>query len=63
VANEACVNGRVKINGKVSKPGTIVKVGDIVEIQFGEKAIKAEVLNLSQHVKKEEAQELYIIID
>ena len=30
-----------------------------LEIQFGSKAVKVEVLNVQETVKKEEAQELY----
>lgn len=63
VANEACEQGRVKINDKVAKPGTEVKVGDIITIQFGDKSVKAEVLNISEHVPKGDATGLYRIIE
>ena len=63
VANEACSQGRVKINGRVAKPGAEVKIGDILEIQFGEKILKAQVLSTSEHVSKEQASELYKIIE
>ena len=59
VANEACDAGRVTINGRPAKASYDVKVGDILEIQFGSKAVKVEVLNVQETVKKEEAQELY----
>ena len=36
-----------------------VKEGDIIEIQFGTKAVRVEVLNVQETVKKEEAKELY----
>ena len=59
VANEACDAGRVLINGIVAKASTKVKVGDIIEIQFGTKVVKAEVLDIQDTTKKEEATELF----
>ena len=57
VANEACDAGRVLINGAVAS--TKVKKGDIIEIQFGTKTVKAEVLDLRDTTKKEEAADLF----
>lgn len=59
VANEACDVGRVMINERPAKASAQVKAGDVLEIQFGSKAVKVEVLNVQETVKKEEAQELY----
>ena len=59
VANEACDAGRVLINDRPAKASAQVKAGDILEIQFGSKAVKVEVLNVQETVKKEEAQDLY----
>lgn len=59
VANEACDAGRVLVNGNVAKASVKVKVGDIIEIQFGTKAVKAEVLAIADTSKKEEAKELF----
>ncbi|MDY4668868.1 MAG: RNA-binding S4 domain-containing protein [Oliverpabstia sp.] len=59
VANEACDAGRVLINERPAKASAQVKVGDVLEIQFGSKAVKVEVLNVQETVRKEEAQELY----
>ena len=58
VANEACDAGRVLINDRPAKASAQVKAGDVLEIQFGSKAVKVEVLNVQETVKKEEAQEL-----
>lgn len=63
VANEACDLGRVKINDKVSKAFTEVKVGDIIEIKFGENWVKFEVLNLTQSIKKEDAENMVKLIE
>lgn len=59
VANEACEAGRVFINDKVAKSGTKVVVGDIVEIRFGNNTTKFEVLDIKEHVRKEEVSNLY----
>lgn len=59
VANEACDAGRVLINDKPAKASANVKEGDIIEIQFGTKAVRVEVLDVQETVKKDEAKELY----
>lgn len=62
VAKEACESGRVSINDKVAKPGTEIKEGDVIEIRFASKSLKARILNVSEHVRKEDAQRMYEII-
>ena len=59
VANEACDAGRVLINDKPAKESANVKAGDILTIQFGNKDVKVEVLDVQETVKKEEAKELF----
>ena len=59
VANEACDAGRVLVNDKVAKASVNVKAGDVIEIQFGSKAVKVEVLDVQETVRKEDAKELY----
>jgi ribosomal 50S subunit-recycling heat shock protein len=59
VANEACDAGRVLVNGKVAKASLNVKVGDIIEIQFGNREVKAEILNVAETVRKDEAKDLF----
>ena len=56
VANEACDAGRVLVNDKPAKASLNVKTGDIIEIQFGAKAVRAEVLDVQETVKKDEAK-------
>lgn len=62
VANEACDTGRIAVNGKVAKASYDVKAGDVIEIRFGEKLIKAEVISIAEHVRKDDAEGLYKII-
>ena len=59
VANEACDAGRVVVNDKPAKASLNVKEGDIIEIHFGTSSVKAEVLDVAETVKKDEAKELY----
>ncbi len=59
VANEACDAGRVMINEKVARASANVKQGDVITIQFGNKEVKAEVLDVQETVKKDEAKELF----
>ena len=62
VAKEACEGGRVSINDRIAKPGTDVKEGDIIEIKYASKSLKAKIINIAEHVKKENAQGMYEII-
>lgn len=59
VANEACDAGRVLINDKPAKASANVKAGDILTIQFGNKDVKVEVLDVQETVKKDEAKDLF----
>lgn len=62
VANKACEAGRVLINGNVAKSGTKISVGDIVEIKFGDNTSKIKVLDIKEHLKKDEASSMYEIL-
>ncbi len=59
VAKEACGKGRIKINEKEAKPGAEVSIGDIVSIQMGNRVMKFKIKDIKEHVKKEEATDLY----
>ena len=59
VANEACDAGRVLINDKPAKASANVKEGDVLTIQFGNKDVKVEILDVQETVKKDEAKELF----
>ena len=59
VAKEACDAGRVMINDKPAKASANVKQGDIITIQFGNKEVKVEVLDVQETVKKEAAKDLF----
>ena len=59
VANDACDNEHVVVNGRQAKASYQVKVGDVIEISFGQRTLKVEVLNIAEHVLKNDASALY----
>ncbi len=59
VANEACDNDRVTVNGRPAKASYEVKVGDQIEIRFGQKALRIEVLQVTESVRKDDAVGMY----
>lgn len=59
IANEACDNDRITVNGKPAKASYQVKVGDVIEITFGQRTLKVEVMEISEHVLKNDAAGLY----
>lgn len=62
LAKEVTSDGRIQINGRVAKPGSVVAVGDILLIQFGQKHVTYEVLELQEHAKKEDVERMYKIV-
>ena len=63
VANEACDAGRVLVNGKIARASYEVKVGDRLEITLGERVLRAEVISVSEYATKEQASDLYRMIE
>ena len=63
VAKEVCESGRIKINDKVAKPSTKINEGDIIEITFANRMLNAEIINIAEHVRKEDAKEMYTILE
>ncbi len=62
VAQEACDSGKVIVNGREAKPSHRVKVGDVVEIIYRTGSLKFRILQVREHVKKDDAQAMYEII-
>ena len=59
IAIEACDNDRITVNGKPAKASYQVKIGDVIEITFGQRTLKVEVMEISEHVLKNDAAGLY----
>ena len=62
IANEACDAGRITVNGKIVKASYDVKVGDAIEIKMCEKIITVRVLDVKEHVMKNDASLLYEVL-
>ena len=43
----------------IKKEGDALKVGDVIEIAFGQRTMKVEVLDVAEHVLKNDASGLY----
>ncbi len=63
VAKEACDKGIISINGKVAKSSSEVNLGDVLTLKFGEKITKVKVIEIKEHVLKNEAKEMYEVIE
>ncbi|CAM3397344.1 RNA-binding S4 domain-containing protein [Nosocomiicoccus ampullae] len=56
-------DGRIEVNGRVAKAGTNVEVGDELKIRFGKRIVTYKVLDLKEHAKKEEAEQMIELIN
>lgn len=63
VAKEIADKKRIKINGTTAKSSSKVSEGDELAIKFGNKTLVVQVENLKDTTKKEEAKELYSVIE
>ena len=63
IANEACDAGRISVNGKIVKASYDVKQGDVMEIKMGERVLKVKVLDIAEHVLKNDASSLYEVLE
>ncbi|MCL2213176.1 MAG: RNA-binding S4 domain-containing protein [Oscillospiraceae bacterium] len=63
VANEACDAGRVVVNGNKAKASYEVKEGDMIKITFGQKEVCVRVKTIKEHARKEEACEMYEVVE
>ena len=63
VAKDVCDGGKVKINGKVATAGAEIKIGDILEIGFGERKVRAEILEVKENVRAEDAKNMYRLLE
>lgn len=63
VAKDACEQGRVEVNGKIAKPGLELKTGDVIQITFGNNILKVRVVSMPETVRKDDAQDMYEVID
>ncbi|MBO4212848.1 MAG: RNA-binding S4 domain-containing protein [Clostridia bacterium] len=63
VSNNACDTDHVSVNGREAKASYNVKIGDVIEIRFGERLLKIRVKDVKEHVQKNNAADLYEVIE
>ncbi|MBE3552145.1 MAG: RNA-binding S4 domain-containing protein [Kyrpidia tusciae] len=63
VAKELCDQGRVQINGRPGKAGSEVNVGDVLTIAYGGRTMKVRVVDLREHVPKDESSALFTVLE
>ncbi len=63
VAKEVSDAGNIDVNGRKAKSSTKLAVGDILDIRHGEKTLRVKVLSLETSVKKNDAPNMYEIIN
>lgn len=63
VANDACDADHVTVNGRPAKASYNVKENDVIEVTFGQRTLRFRVKDVREHVKKDDASEMYEIIE
>lgn len=63
VANDACTDSHVLVNGRIVKPAYDLKIGDTIEVHFGERIFRCKVVQMPEHIGKNEAATLYEVLD
>ena len=62
IANSACDAGKVLVNGKAARASYDVKIGDIIELELGKNSLRVKVLNTNEYSKKEDASNMYSVL-
>ena len=63
IGKQLALNERLFINDRIAKPSSEIKIGDIVRILFGHREIKIRVLQVRESASKQEAFEMYEVIE
>ena len=62
-SKELAINGRLMINDRVAKAASEVKIGDVITIVFGHRTLKVRVMDIKEHIRKDESYSLYEVIE
>ena len=62
LSKEMAESQRVYVNGKVVKPSYKLSIGDEIKVVFGRREIVVSVLQLKEHVLKEDSHLMYELI-
>jgi ribosomal 50S subunit-recycling heat shock protein len=63
VAKELADQGRVVVNGRPAKASTEIRLEDVLQIRLGQKLMTIKVTDLKETTKKEEATDLYELLN
>lgn len=63
ISKELADNDRVLVNGKPAKPSKDIQVGDLITVLYGQRYLTVKVLTLANQTKKNEASDLYEVVD
>jgi len=63
IAKEVADNQRIEVNGRVAKSSTKLEIDDIITIMFGNKVLTIKVLALLDSTKKEDASNMFEILE
>ena len=63
VAKQLALNERLYINDRIAKPSSEVEAGDVIRIVFGHREITIRVLDVKEHASKQDAFEMYEVIE
>lgn len=64
VANSISDLGRVFVNGNIAKPAKQVKVGDVISIEYANKTVSVNVVEIPEgNVPAQLAHTLYVIVE
>ena len=62
-AKKACEAGLVLLDGREAKPGKEIQEGQIITINFAQKILEVEILEIPKRsVRKEEAKNFYRVV-
>lgn len=63
VANEACDAGRVSVGGRPVRASYDVKPGDELTLSLGGRTLRVAVLDVAEHIGKDDASSLYRVLE
>jgi ribosomal 50S subunit-recycling heat shock protein len=62
LAKELCDGGRATVNDRPAKAGHELAPGDVIELHFGQRTVRAEVVELREHAPAAEAEKMYRLL-
>lgn len=62
VAKEVSDAGKISLNGRQAKASADVKVGDRLVLNFANREVEVEILQVAETVRADQAKEMYRVI-